>query len=190
MAELIAASVAARGVLFGNAHVASSRYFDCQHNFIWKSSGYLFVLLWFGISRWHTIRSPKLWQTEQSFRSNKVNSITTPYNILCNYLNAFRKFVCLFSPDYLYHTQTFSWFSELVFWSQSVHAFFSSAFKLLYAWACLFSTMLNSVDGIHNSTSILVNGITAVSIFIILTNQLVFDNLHFSICWGKYRTRF
>ncbi|TKV97173.1 hypothetical protein SEVIR_9G476600v4 [Setaria viridis] len=49
MAQLIAASVAARGVLFGNAHVASSR--------------------------WHTIRSPKLWQTEQSFRSNKVNSI-------------------------------------------------------------------------------------------------------------------
>ncbi|CAN6295815.1 unnamed protein product [Urochloa humidicola] len=45
MAQLIAASVAARGVLFGNAHVASSR--------------------------WHTIRSPKIWQTEQSFRSNK-----------------------------------------------------------------------------------------------------------------------
>ncbi|CAL4938484.1 unnamed protein product [Urochloa decumbens] len=45
MAQLIAASVAARGVLFGNAHVAPSR--------------------------WHTIRSPKLWQTEQSFRSNK-----------------------------------------------------------------------------------------------------------------------
>ncbi|WVZ56180.1 hypothetical protein U9M48_006750 [Paspalum notatum var. saurae] len=45
MAQLIAASVAARGVLFGNAHGATSR--------------------------WHTIRSPKLWQTEQSFRSNK-----------------------------------------------------------------------------------------------------------------------
>ncbi|KAF8780002.1 hypothetical protein HU200_002024 [Digitaria exilis] len=45
MGQLIAASVAARGVLFGNAHVASSR--------------------------WHTIRGPKLWQTEQSFRSNK-----------------------------------------------------------------------------------------------------------------------
>ncbi|KAJ1298016.1 hypothetical protein BS78_01G421800 [Paspalum vaginatum] len=45
MAQLISASVAARGVLFGNAHAATSR--------------------------WHTIRSPKLWQTEQSFRSNK-----------------------------------------------------------------------------------------------------------------------
>ncbi|OEL25694.1 Cell cycle checkpoint protein RAD17 [Dichanthelium oligosanthes] len=44
MSQLIAASVAARGVLFGNAHVSS---------------------------RWHTIRSPKLWQTEQSYRSNK-----------------------------------------------------------------------------------------------------------------------
>ncbi|TVU47765.1 hypothetical protein EJB05_07374 [Eragrostis curvula] len=45
MAQLIAASVAARGVLFGNAHVAPSR--------------------------WHTIRSPKFWQIEQSLRSNK-----------------------------------------------------------------------------------------------------------------------
>ncbi|KAK3151012.1 hypothetical protein QOZ80_3AG0240540 [Eleusine coracana subsp. coracana] len=45
MAQLIAASVAARGVLFGNAHVAASR--------------------------WHTIRSPKIWQTEQSLRSTK-----------------------------------------------------------------------------------------------------------------------
>ena len=31
MAQLIAASVAARGVLFGNAHAATSRYLDCQH---------------------------------------------------------------------------------------------------------------------------------------------------------------
>ncbi|XP_062210534.1 cell cycle checkpoint protein RAD17-like isoform X2 [Phragmites australis] len=45
MAQLIAASVAARGVLFGNAHVTPSR--------------------------WHTIRSPKFWQIEQSFRSTK-----------------------------------------------------------------------------------------------------------------------
>ncbi|XP_066388406.1 cell cycle checkpoint protein RAD17-like isoform X2 [Miscanthus floridulus] len=45
IAQLIAASVAARGVLFGNAHGTPSR--------------------------WHTIRSPKLWQIEQSFRSNK-----------------------------------------------------------------------------------------------------------------------
>ncbi|KAK3147848.1 hypothetical protein QOZ80_3BG0287500 [Eleusine coracana subsp. coracana] len=45
MSQLIAASVAARGVLFGNAHVAASR--------------------------WHTIRSPKIWQTEQSLRSTK-----------------------------------------------------------------------------------------------------------------------
>ncbi|XP_015690365.1 cell cycle checkpoint protein RAD17 [Oryza brachyantha] len=45
MTQLIAASVAARGVLFGNAHVSSSR--------------------------WHTIRSPRVWQIEQSFRSRK-----------------------------------------------------------------------------------------------------------------------
>ncbi|CAN6307321.1 unnamed protein product [Urochloa humidicola] len=41
----VVVSYLTRGVLFGNAHVAPSR--------------------------WHTIRSPKLWQTEQSFRSNK-----------------------------------------------------------------------------------------------------------------------
>lgn len=45
MSQLIAASVAARGVLFGNAHPSPSR--------------------------WHTIRSPKVWQIEQSFRSTK-----------------------------------------------------------------------------------------------------------------------
>lgn len=45
MTQLIAASVAARGILFGNAHVSSSR--------------------------WHTIRSPRVWQIEQSFRSRK-----------------------------------------------------------------------------------------------------------------------
>jgi cell cycle checkpoint protein len=33
MAQLIAASVAARGVLFGNAHVAAPRYMT-QHSFI------------------------------------------------------------------------------------------------------------------------------------------------------------
>jgi cell cycle checkpoint protein len=37
IAQLIAASVAARGVLFGNAHVTSSRYLDRQHYFIWQS---------------------------------------------------------------------------------------------------------------------------------------------------------
>jgi hypothetical protein len=34
IAQLIAASVAARGVLFGNAHVTPSRYLDRQHYFI------------------------------------------------------------------------------------------------------------------------------------------------------------
>ncbi|XP_043696838.1 cell cycle checkpoint protein RAD17 isoform X2 [Telopea speciosissima] len=41
----VAASVAARGVLFGNSHPSPSR--------------------------WHSIRSPKLWQVEQSSRKNK-----------------------------------------------------------------------------------------------------------------------
>ncbi|PNT77735.1 hypothetical protein BRADI_1g68237v3 [Brachypodium distachyon] len=45
MSQLIAASVAARGVLFGNAHAS--------------------------LSRWHTIRSPKVWQIERTFRSTK-----------------------------------------------------------------------------------------------------------------------
>ncbi|VAH88689.1 unnamed protein product [Triticum turgidum subsp. durum] len=45
MSQLIAASVAARGVLFGNAHPSPSR--------------------------WHTIRSPKVWQIERTFRSTK-----------------------------------------------------------------------------------------------------------------------
>lgn len=43
--QAVAASVAVRGVLFGNSHPSPSR--------------------------WHTIRSPRLWQTEQSSRHNK-----------------------------------------------------------------------------------------------------------------------
>ncbi|KAL6867455.1 hypothetical protein ACP4OV_015479 [Aristida adscensionis] len=54
MAQLIAASVAARGVLFGNAHVTSSR--------------------------WHTIRSPKVWQIEQSCRSTKDQILKERYD--------------------------------------------------------------------------------------------------------------
>ncbi|XP_058098918.1 cell cycle checkpoint protein RAD17 isoform X2 [Magnolia sinica] len=45
VAELVAASVAVRGVMFGNSHPSPSR--------------------------WHSIRSPKLWQVEQSYRHNK-----------------------------------------------------------------------------------------------------------------------
>lgn len=37
IAQLIAASVAARGVLFGNAHGTPSRYLDRQHYNIWQS---------------------------------------------------------------------------------------------------------------------------------------------------------
>jgi len=95
----------------------------------------LFGSLWFGISRWHTIRSPKLWQTEQSFRSNKVNSISKPY-ILCNYQNDVRKIgmlIALFSTNFLYHTHTFSWLLELVFWSQSVHTLFTSSWRNQYS---------------------------------------------------------
>ncbi|XP_062216222.1 cell cycle checkpoint protein RAD17-like isoform X2 [Phragmites australis] len=54
MAQLIAASVAARGVLFGNAHVAPSR--------------------------WHTIRSPKFWQIEQTLRSTKDQILRERYD--------------------------------------------------------------------------------------------------------------
>ena len=61
----------------------------------------LFVSLWFAISRWHTIRSPKLWQAEQSFRSNKVNSITKPYNVLCNYQNDVWKISMLILNQFL-----------------------------------------------------------------------------------------
>jgi len=71
MAQLIAASVAARGVLFGNAHVAPSR--------------------------WHTIRSPKLWQTEQSFRSNKNQILKERFDCSsscgsCNFSDIVREF--------------------------------------------------------------------------------------------------
>ena len=45
IAQLIAASVAARGVLFGNAHGTPSRYLDRQHYFIWQSlRDFLFFL--------------------------------------------------------------------------------------------------------------------------------------------------
>uniref|UniRef100_A0A0D9VRS1 AAA+ ATPase domain-containing protein n=1 Tax=Leersia perrieri TaxID=77586 RepID=A0A0D9VRS1_9ORYZ len=54
MTQLIAASVAARGVLFGNSHVSSSR--------------------------WHTIRSPRVWQIEQSFRSQKDQILRERYD--------------------------------------------------------------------------------------------------------------
>ncbi|KAJ6801884.1 cell cycle checkpoint protein RAD17 isoform X3 [Iris pallida] len=47
MVQSIAASVAARGVLFGNSHPSPSR--------------------------WHTIRSPRLWQVEKSLMHNKKN---------------------------------------------------------------------------------------------------------------------
>uniref|UniRef100_A0ACD5TWK9 Uncharacterized protein n=1 Tax=Avena sativa TaxID=4498 RepID=A0ACD5TWK9_AVESA len=54
MSQLIAASVAARGVLFGNAHASPSR--------------------------WHTIRSPKVWQIERTFRSTKDQIFTARFD--------------------------------------------------------------------------------------------------------------
>ncbi|KAM0866554.1 hypothetical protein ACQ4PT_042578 [Festuca glaucescens] len=54
MSQLIAASVAARGVLFGNAHASPSR--------------------------WHTIRSPKVWQIERTFRSTKDQIFTERFD--------------------------------------------------------------------------------------------------------------
>ncbi|XP_065031525.1 cell cycle checkpoint protein RAD17-like isoform X1 [Musa acuminata AAA Group] len=47
--ELVAASVAVRGVLFGNSHPSPSR--------------------------WHTIRTPKLWQIEQTSRHSKIQML-------------------------------------------------------------------------------------------------------------------
>ncbi|KAG8074224.1 hypothetical protein GUJ93_ZPchr0006g42803 [Zizania palustris] len=57
MTQLIAASVAARGVLFGNAHVSSSR--------------------------WHTIRSPGVWQIDWSFRFRKDQILRERYDCSC-----------------------------------------------------------------------------------------------------------
>ncbi|RWW65658.1 hypothetical protein BHE74_00027024, partial [Ensete ventricosum] len=47
--ELVAASVAVRGVLFGNSHPSPSR--------------------------WHTIRTPKHWQIEQTSRHSKIQML-------------------------------------------------------------------------------------------------------------------
>lgn len=44
-AELIAASVAARGVLFGNAHVAPSRYLDCHTILYGRAKGFFFTMI-------------------------------------------------------------------------------------------------------------------------------------------------
>lgn len=73
IAQLIAASVAARGVLFGNAHVTPSR--------------------------WHTIRSPRLWQTDQSSRSNKDHILKERFDCsrTCGFCN-FADLVTEFRP--------------------------------------------------------------------------------------------
>jgi len=57
----------------------------------------LFGSLWFGISRWHTIRSPKLWQAEQSFRSNKDQILKERFDCSsscgsCNFSDIVREF--------------------------------------------------------------------------------------------------
>ena len=72
MSQLIAASVAARGVLFGNAHASPSRYL-LINMIIYLKDSELIILLLFGLSRWHTIRSPKVWQIERTFRFTKVS---------------------------------------------------------------------------------------------------------------------
>lgn len=64
MSQLIAASVAARGVLFGNAHASAPR--------------------------WHTIRSPKVWQIERTFRSTKDQISTERFN--CSSTSGSRNF--------------------------------------------------------------------------------------------------
>ncbi|CAM0872225.1 unnamed protein product [Alopecurus aequalis] len=64
MSQLIAASVAARGVLFGNAHASPSR--------------------------WHTIRSPKVWQIERTFRSTKDQMFTERFD--CSSTSGSRNF--------------------------------------------------------------------------------------------------
>ncbi|KAM0845539.1 hypothetical protein ACQ4PT_056302 [Festuca glaucescens] len=64
MSQLIAASVAARGVLFGNAHASPSR--------------------------WHTIRSPKVWQIERTFRSTKDQIFTERFD--CSSTSGSRNF--------------------------------------------------------------------------------------------------
>ncbi|XP_068646811.1 cell cycle checkpoint protein RAD17 isoform X2 [Aristolochia californica] len=59
LVQSIAASVAARGVLFGNSRPLTSR--------------------------WHTIRSPKLWQVEQSSRRNKDQMVLERFESVRNF---------------------------------------------------------------------------------------------------------
>ncbi|XP_019054381.1 PREDICTED: cell cycle checkpoint protein RAD17 isoform X2 [Nelumbo nucifera] len=62
IAQLAAASVAVRGVLFGNSHPSPSR--------------------------WHSIRSPKLWQVEQSSKRNKTLFARNRFEA-CSSLNSY-----------------------------------------------------------------------------------------------------
>jgi len=95
IAQLIAASVTARGVLFGNARHAIKVFIrPSVLLYMTELRDFSLFLLRFVLSRWHAIRRPKLWQIEQSFRSNKVNSIADNMYVLHKYLNDVRK-VCM-----------------------------------------------------------------------------------------------
>lgn len=59
VACLVSASVAVRGVLFGNSHPSPSR--------------------------WHSIRSPKLWQVEQSSRHNKNRLVLDKFKVCSSF---------------------------------------------------------------------------------------------------------
>lgn len=70
--QSIAASVAVRGVLYGNANPVS-RYSFKYKNFVSFGEYYTYRSRSFWQCRWHAIRRPKLWQVEQSVRLNKVD---------------------------------------------------------------------------------------------------------------------
>lgn len=68
--QSIAASVAVRGVLFGNCYPVSSRYVSEKIFCLFR---WILCLQLFWQCRWHAIRRPMLWQVEQSLLRNKVN---------------------------------------------------------------------------------------------------------------------
>ncbi|KAH7519904.1 hypothetical protein FEM48_Zijuj08G0086800 [Ziziphus jujuba var. spinosa] len=79
-----AASVAVRGVLFGNFHPLPPRYALCFTNPTLKATNYRTFELnqqFFGVCRWHAIRRPKLWQIEQSSLSNKKEMVKRRYDL-------------------------------------------------------------------------------------------------------------
>ncbi|KAF3796446.1 Cell cycle checkpoint protein, partial [Nymphaea thermarum] len=74
LSQFLAASVAIRGVLFGNSRPSSSR--------------------------WHSIRSPKLWQVEQSFQQRKKEILEKRLKICSNFSSScFSIFAAEFNPS-------------------------------------------------------------------------------------------